>query len=172
MEQHLFFVFLRKFRLKIFRVILGITGQTNNNQRGEDMLRSFIILGVLVFTFISCHKSENVVTNVNANNISTDLLKNHWVRSDEEEIDSVRLFRPNDYKEFPVSRFRQIYNFKDSGKCAYLVLAPNDAHYFDEGTWKYDANNQTLEIIDSNNSIVNRYKIVSLTKYSLKMVRI
>ena len=67
-------------------------------------------------------------------------LTQHWVRSYEEEDSETNalIFRPQDYKTFPPSRFRAQYIFEPDGSCQWYFLAPNDAHYFRQGEWLLD----------------------------------
>ena len=72
-------------------------------------------------------------------------------------------------KEFSTSWFRQVYEFKSDNVCKYLVLSPNDAHYFEEGTWEYDTNDNLLKIFDQNGNSIAEYRIVELNENILKL---
>jgi hypothetical protein len=132
-----------------------------------------IIMKKLLFFFCALTLME-----CNSNNILTpqktelNNLEKQWVHSREEETDSVQIYRPTDYKELPASRFREVYYFEDSSECKYLVLAPNDAHYFEVGTWAYNDNNQTLVIYNSSQQTINRFKIILVNKVLLKFIKI
>jgi hypothetical protein len=88
---------------------------------------------------------------------------NCWTNSREEtkSLDTL-IFRPCDYKEFPASMFREIFEFKPAGKCTYLYLAPNDQHHMVEGSWIYDEKKQTLIIKDRSGKVVYNFKVYSI----------
>lgn len=123
-----------------------------------------------IYVFILCSCNADAI--VNSDNIVIAELKKEWKHSREEETDSIQIYRPVDYKEFPASRYRQAYIFADSGKCKYLVLAPNDAHYFKNGTWSYSEGEQILIIYDSYQDVINKFKIISVTNDLLKFVKL
>ena len=132
----------------------------------KSMFKLFIILFSLAFIIINCNSVESKSTD----KIDINFLIKEWKRSFEEETDSVQIFRPSDYKEFPPARFRQTYDFMEDYTCKYLVLSPNDAHYFEEGTWRYDSENKILEITTSQNNIVIKYRITNLSEDLLTMI--
>ena len=133
---------------------------------GNKMIKLFFFF--YAFIFFGC----NTVESQNTDTIVIDDLKKEWKHSREEEIDSIQIYRPSDYKEFPISRYRQIYSFKDSGKCDYLVLAPNDAHYFEHGTWTYSEESRILIITDFSQQMIRKFKLIILTKELLKVVQL
>lgn len=110
------------------------------------------------------------IGNVSSNDYSHGI-KKEWYHSYEEEIDSIKIYRPSDYKEFPPTRFRQRYILEDNNVCQYFVLDSKDAHYYESGYWNYLAENQILQILDSNSSLVDEYKILALRTDLLKMVK-
>ncbi|MBK7103795.1 MAG: hypothetical protein IPH62_00725 [Ignavibacteriae bacterium] len=110
------------------------------------------------------------VGNANSNDYSNSI-KKEWYHSFEEEIDSIKIFRPYDYKEFPLTSYRQKYIFADNNVCQYFVLDPKDAHHYELGYWNYKSENQILEIQDSNYNLVAKYKILVLRTDLLKMVK-
>jgi hypothetical protein len=97
-------------------------------------------------------------------------LAQHWVHSREEETQGsdVQIYRRENYKEFPPSRFRMQYIFSADGKCKWYYLAPNDAHHFRDGTWKIDANAENIIHIEQDKTV--SYQIVELTEEVLRMV--
>ena len=109
---------------------------------------------------------------LNFNKIDISELKKQWVHSREEETDSIQIYRPVNYKDFPPSRYRQVYSFSDSARCEYLVLAPNNGHYFENGTWAYNEDNQILVIFNSSQQIIRKFKVVLLAIDILKFVQI
>ena len=125
------------------------------------MKKYLIILGILnVFLFTHC-KQEKVS--------DFDLIKGSWKHSYEEEDENgYSIYRPSDYKEFPLRRFRQYFDFKDNNMCFYLVLSPNDAHYIQEGIWKYDESTNIIKII-SRKDVVFEFQILELDENILKL---
>ena len=119
-----------------------------------------IIIFFYALVLLGCNSDQIA----NSDEIDIDELKKRWIHSREEEIDSIQIYRPFDYKEFPPSRYRQVYSFSDSGKCKYLILAPNDAHYFENGTWTYNGKNQLLVIFNSSQQVIREFEIISVTK--------
>ncbi|MEM8908248.1 MAG: hypothetical protein AAGD05_10420, partial [Bacteroidota bacterium] len=94
---------------------------------------------------------------------SDSLLIKCWTHAHEEDnADQLKIYRPCDYMDFPDSRFRGVYIFKEDGMCQYLTLAPDDAHYFELGQWEYDATSKKLVIFNSNNLILSTYDVYEL----------
>ncbi len=117
-------------------------------------------LVILSFLFISCEKdNEN-------QNIQISFLKQTWYHSYEE---GYTIYRPNDYKDFPASRYRQSFTFEDNNVCSYSVLSPNDDHYTEKGKWNFNTANNILEIRNLKSRIVYQFKIIELTKDILKV---
>ena len=98
-----------------------------------------------------------------------DLLKRSWLHSQEEDGEnSYSIYRPSGYKEFPPSRFRQYFEFKDNNVCSYLVLAPNDAHFIQEGVWEYDESTNIIRIINETD-VIFEFQILELNENILKL---
>jgi hypothetical protein len=92
------------------------------------------------------------------------------MRSTEEEGagDDVQVFRPANSRTFPPSRFRMIYEFQRNGECAWLALAPDDAHQMRRGAWSFDpVDPSVIRIVRDNTT--DRFLIVELTKQVLKL---
>jgi len=125
------------------------------------MKKYLIILGILnVFLFTNCEKEK--ISDL-------DLIERSWIHSHEEDGENgYSIYRPSDYKEFPPSWFRQYFDFKDNNVCSYLVLAPNDAHYIQEGVWKYDESNNIIKIM-SGTDVIFEFQILELNKNILKL---
>lgn len=113
--------------------------------------------------------SEKILT---SDTIKVNELTKEWVHSREEEVDSVQIYRPAGFKHFPSSRYRQKYIFKNDGVCRYYVLHPGDAHYFTDGIWTYNENDRRLVIYDSSKVIESEFKVISLTRFMLKFVKV
>ena len=63
-------------------------------------------------------------------------LYGNWVNSREEEINIIKIYRPQDYKDFPASRFRNRFNFYENGECEYLILEPTDGQRYLKYRWR------------------------------------
>ena len=105
-------------------------------------MKTLIFLTLASLLIFSCDTTDVQYSD----EIIISKLEKEWVHSYEEETDSVQIYRPADYKDFPKSRFRQSYIFNKNGECAFLVLAANDAHHYDNGIWNYTKENQILTI--------------------------
>ena len=117
-----------------------------------------VILQVVLFTHCGYEKVSDL-----------DFIKKSWQHSYEEENTSgTLLYRPCDYKEFPPSRFRQYFEFKDNYVCVYLVLSETDGHYTIEGTWKYNESTNIVTITNETD-VVFEFKILELKKNILKI---
>ena len=120
-------------------------------------IRLIFLMALSVLLFTRCEKAETPA-----------LLKQHWVDSFEEASGGYTIFRPSDYKDFPVSRFRLTFELHDDHACSYLVLAPNDAHYLNEGVWEYNAKTNTVKIWHGKTIIYN-FKVITLEDDLLKV---
>ena len=89
-----------------------------------------------------------------------------WASSFEEDDDAVavtKTYRPCDYKDFKPSMFRFRMEFFKDGKCKWLQLAANDAHYFVDGVWKYKGG--LITVRDLKGEVKMKFKIKNL-KYN------
>lgn len=141
-------------------------GLSANRYLSDKMIKLFFFFYVLIF--FGCNSAESQITDT----IFIEQLEKEWKHSREEETDSIQIYRPSNYMEFSPSRYRQVYAFADSGYCKYLALAPNDAHYFLDGTWVYNEELQTVSISDSLQQVIRSFKIITLTKKLLKLVQL
>lgn len=88
---------------------------------------------------------------------------NCWTHSYEENSgEGEDVYRLCDFKEFPASRFRAVYDLKENGTCRYYVLAPNDAHYYASGNWTYDQENSLLKINNEEGEMVAELKVIEI----------
>jgi len=98
-----------------------------------------------------------------------DLTEGSWIHSwEEDDENSCSIYRPSDYKEFPPSRFRQYFEFKENNVCSYLVLSPDDAHYIQDGVWEYDESTNIITIM-SETDVIFEFQIIELDKNMLKL---
>ena len=125
------------------------------------MKKYLIILGILnVVLFTHCEQESLS---------DLDMIERSWIHSQEEEDENgYSIYRPSDYKEFPPSRFRQYFDFKDNNVCSYLVLSPNDGHYIQEGVWEYDESTNIIKIMNETD-IIFEFRIFELNKNILKL---
>ena len=128
-----------------------------------------ILLLISASAFVCCEETINPLESL----IDVALLCQEWTHSLEEQNseESAKIFRPNAYKEFPAIRYREQLSFSQDGKCRYLVLAPNDAHYFQEGTWAFvDRPQNIIKILDPIGHLYKKLQIIELTPDLLKLV--
>lgn len=79
-----------------------------------------------------------------------DPLVGHWIVSDEPTGESGEwIYRPYGAQDLPLSRFRSEFIFNEDGTCRFLVLAPNDAHYWADGTWRRDDADRSVVHVSS-----------------------
>ncbi|MEM7185104.1 MAG: hypothetical protein AAF466_00490 [Bacteroidota bacterium] len=85
-----------------------------------------------------------------------------WIDSREENKPPYEgaVFRPCGYKEFPPSRFRFKFELLEDGICKILKVSPIDAHYMEEGTWKFDAPTNTLTLYNANGTLHRSYEVL------------
>ena len=123
---------------------------------------------VLLFSFLllaSCKENSNP-TNVQRDYGS---LTQSWTNSIEEQSDSVQVYRPSSYKEFPAARFREVLVFTKDSSCSYLVLSPTDAHYMQQGRWSMISPNR-VTILDTSLTIYKTIEILELKQDLLRCV--
>lgn len=127
-------------------------------------LKILIVTLVIVVVMIGCEKNNDAII--------IPLLKQSWTESHEENpSQNIRIYRPSDYKEFPVTRYRQLFIFQDNNKCDYLKLAANDAHFMILGTWAYEEENKILTIFNKESEVAHKYEMMELRKNVLKLRR-
>lgn len=124
------------------------------------ILIALVTLSILVIT--SCEKKQK--------NVELALLDKSWTNSFEEQSsENIKIFRPGSYKDYPVSRYRQVFIFYEDQVCEYLVLAENDGHYMTKGKWEYDDHTNNIKIFDLNTEMVYEFKIIELKDDVLKL---
>jgi len=98
-------------------------------------------------------------------------LQGCWTDSNEENSQGskVSIFRPCDYMVFPPSRFRFTMNLKSDSKCSWLVLAPNDGHYMQEGTWTYNEKTDELKLYNLEGKEIRKFIIEEVGENILKL---
>lgn len=98
-----------------------------------------------------------------------------WTHSweEEQEADTIRIYRPSNFKDFPGGWFRMKYVFYENGDCEWLYLHPADAHYMKPGKWKIDPkDSQVIHIYDEADQLVEplSFRIIELKKDLLRVV--
>jgi len=108
------------------------------------------------------------------NKIKTSDLFGCWTDSREENDrnSDVMIYRPEDFKEFPVSRFRFRMDLKEDNVCSWLYLSPNDGHHMKDGTWAFNKKTMTLDILDAKKEKVKSFEISEIGKDILKIKRL
>lgn len=130
----------------------------------KNLTKTLALLFSILLLF-ACNKSEELKDN------PEQLLLKTWVHSLEEETQkNLHIFRPSDFKEFPPTWFRQTFTLRNDKTCQYLVLAPNDGHYFEEGFWVYEDSSKSLKIFDKNHKAVLHYTIMYLDNELMELV--
>ena len=99
---------------------------------------------IFFLTFISTSACDQVM------DIAPIDLIGCWTDSREENDpeSTINVFRPCDYKNFPVSRYRLSINFYENNTSSWLHLADNDAHFIKEGTWTLNEKTGALNVYD------------------------
>jgi len=87
-----------------------------------------------------------------------------WTNS-YEEGDGV--YRGCQSQSFPASRFRQVFEFRADFTCDYLVLASNDAHYFQEGRWNFNEERKEVSIMDLEGNALMSFVIIDANQESI-----
>jgi len=112
-----------------------------------------IIFLFFIMSIISCKQDET----------NNSPFLNCWIHSYEEDnADEIKHYRPCDYMEFAPSRYRNSFDLKENGSCTFLVLAANDAHYSENGTWNYNAETKILQIQNEDNMIVYEFEVLEI----------
>jgi len=115
-----------------------------------------------VLMIVGCEKDDEV--------IKISLIENGWTQSSEEKAsEEIEVYRPKGYKDFPASRYRQIFNFYNNNVCEYLVLSENDGHYMESGSWEYDNKTTIIKIFNSDFRMVYQFEVLELSNNLLKM---
>ena len=102
----------------------------------------------------------------------SDLIQS-WTNSFEEQVDSIQVYRPSDYRQYAIARFRGKYEFLKDGTCNYLVLSPTDAHYMQIGRWTVISRvENVIGVFDSTGAVYRKMRIVELQQDLLRFVYI
>lgn len=135
-----------------------------------------MIRPITIFTFllIFIYGCEEHPTELSKEFDSQDLLQS-WTHSweEEQENDTIRIYRPSDFKDFPATWFTMKYVFYENGDCEWLYLHPADAHYMKPGKWKISrGDNKVILIYDTADKLKASlsFRIIELEKDILRIV--
>lgn len=125
---------------------------------------------ILSFFFYSCKEDDNAFTTSELV-VNEEALTGCWKHSFEEEEDNLELlmYRPCDFKEYPLSRYRHEMELKGNGTASWLHLAENDAHSMRVGTWTYDRNTRVLQIFNLSGKSVSMFRVLEVGENILKL---
>jgi hypothetical protein len=126
----------------------------------------WIPLIVMVVLGCSEHKSNPIIAQEDYSNLFQS-----WKYSFEEQTDSVQIFRPMNSRQFPMSRFRQVYLFRPDSTCTFFAVGDNDFTYQVPATWTIISHtDRILAIFDTNGKLNCRFKIVELKQDLFRFV--
>lgn len=137
----------------------------------SSIYSNLLSLFLLVVLFTSCQKTPNESGLAE----SHQYLYQSWIHSFEEQAqptDSIRIYRPEGFKEFPPGKFRMKYVFEKDGSCQWLVLYPADAHYLTSGRWETSPDDdQVILLYNQQHELLKSisFKIVDLKEDLLKI---
>jgi hypothetical protein len=94
-----------------------------------------------------------------------------WTDSREENIQgsNVFIYRPCDYKGIPPSRYRFEMILRNDSICSWLVLASNDGHYMQDGTWTFKEETNELKLYNKEGKEVRKFIVEEVEDKILKM---
>jgi hypothetical protein len=118
------------------------------------MIRAAITIILASFSHTLFSQSKTVLP---------DVFYQCWAASYEEDNDAVTIFktyRPCNYKEFKPGMYRHRIEFFRDGKCKWLRMAPNDAHYFVDGVWTYQRGMVTVR--NAKDQVIFKFRIKNL----------
>jgi len=123
-------------------------------------MKLFTIITLLVITF-----------QVSGQQITRSDLLGCWTDSREENIQgaNVSIYRPCDYKDFPMSRYRFRMILQSDSVCSWLVLSPDDGHFMQDGSWTFNEQNNELALYDMKGKKVFRFIITAVDDNILKI---
>ena len=128
-------------------------------------LKYVLICGALIMV-VSCNLEGGPYVALE----TADLVDTCWIHSQEEDIPpNDKVYRPCDYTNFAPSPFRGMFTFMEDGLCEYLVLAPNDAHYFEMGRWEYYESSRILRIWNNENESIAEHEVLGFEEDKLTL---
>ncbi len=101
------------------------------------------------------------------NELPPEIFK-HWIHSREEDIETVRVYRPSDY-EFPPSRGRDGFEFRENGEFIQYGIGPTDRLQRIIGTWMAEGENQIKVSFEAEQQESYTMQVVSCEESLLKI---
>lgn len=95
-------------------------------------------------------------------------LLGHWIHSHEEDAQGVSVYRPVSYN-FPPSRGRDGYEFREGGKLVYYGIAATDGTDLLSGSWTIEGPNLVRIQIDNPRYKPYVLQVVSCDNQALKV---
>ena len=102
-------------------------------------------------------------------NIQECILR-HWVHSHEEDTQDVRVYRPASY-DFPPSRGRMGYQFREDGELIYYGIARTDGTEQSSGRWTIEETSRVRIDVDNERIQPSVLDVVSCDDEMLKVRR-
>jgi hypothetical protein len=95
------------------------------------------------------------------------LLQRCWTLSERGE--DFQTYYPCGDERLQPARFSPVYEFYNDKKCRYKVLSSNDAHNFKDGTYDYNVQKSTVDVMNLEGELVAQFKILEITDEQLKV---
>ncbi len=132
------------------------------------MRASQFAVALLFISFVSlgCAERDSHVSGPAASSLAEqNELYTSWAHSSEEDQgDGAQVYRPVSSRDFPASRFRQVYQFSQDRTGARLVLDPADAHHMESMTWSTDRTHPNrVHLTDASGNALSSFEILELT---------
>jgi hypothetical protein len=99
-----------------------------------------------------------------------DCVFRSWTHSYEEDKEDVQVYRPSDY-EFPPSRGRRGFEFREGGEFIYYGIAPADGHLESVGRWHAEGPGRVRIELEDGRTNSYTLDIVSCDNETLKVRR-
>lgn len=110
--------------------------------------------------FNSCISNKTNQEDSTLEEAQVKLLSKCWTHSYEDNNPNEReVYLPCDAKDFPPSRYRAQFTLAIDGTCSFSILAANDAHTNDSGTWSYDTATKVLVLKGGDGTVVNSFVV-------------
>ncbi len=133
----------------------------------NNSIKSLILISFICI-FLCCSTNDP-----DQNEIDMSYFYKTWINSFEEQSTTKRfIYRPEGFKIFQPSWFRMKYIFNEDNSCNWLVLAPDDAHYLQSGTWISSRYNKNSVLIHDTAGILQEdlsFVIVNLKESLLEI---
>ena len=95
------------------------------------------------------------------------LLQKCWTLAEPGE--NFQIFYPCGDERLRPTRFSPAYEFYADKQCRYKILSPNDSHNFKDGTYNYNVQKSTLDVMNVEGDLVAQFKILEITEEQLKV---